>query len=115
VGVDITLVLLVGVKLPAFVKSSRQDGDQGCQMVYLQTKNPNFYTFLGPRTIHFWYILIPFGVFYGDLVDFVVIWLIFFHFGIFVPRKIWQPRWQQKTSGFNARTTNVLWEFNLIR
>jgi hypothetical protein len=33
----------------------------------------------------------PFGIIYGCLVKCVVIWYIFPHFGIFGPRKIWQP------------------------
>jgi hypothetical protein len=36
-------------------------------------------------------ILRPLEIFYGHLVYFVVIWYIFPRFGIFVPRKIWQP------------------------
>jgi hypothetical protein len=38
-----------------------------------------------------WNILRPFGTFYGNLVQFVLIWYIFFRFGMFGPRKIWQP------------------------
>jgi hypothetical protein len=52
---------------------------QGCQMVYYHSKNPN----LG---VNYWVyryfitisnILRPFGVLYGNLVWFVVIWYIF--------------------------------------
>jgi hypothetical protein len=73
--------------------------NQGCQMVYFQTKNPNVDTF--PRALewemllHFmiiWNILWPFckfiAVWYGW---FVAIWYIFHYFSTFGPRKIWQP------------------------
>jgi hypothetical protein len=33
----------------------------------------------------------PFGIMYVSLVKFVIIWYIFSHFGMFGPRKIWQP------------------------
>jgi hypothetical protein len=35
-------------------------------------------------------ILRPFGIIYCRLALFVVIWYIFFRFGMFGPRKIWQ-------------------------
>jgi hypothetical protein len=38
-----------------------------------------------------WSILLPFVIFYGHLVKFVVIWYKLFPFWYFVPRKIWQP------------------------
>jgi hypothetical protein len=38
-----------------------------------------------------WNILWPFGIIYGRLVEFVVICYIFPQFGMFGPRKIWQP------------------------
>jgi hypothetical protein len=44
-----------------------------------------------------WYILWPFGIFYGHLVYFMAIWYILWPFGIFfqflnvAPSKIWQP------------------------
>jgi hypothetical protein len=39
-----------------------------------------------------WYILWPFGIFYGHLVYFMVILVYFSRFGTYVvPRKIWQP------------------------
>jgi hypothetical protein len=60
---------------------------QGCQMVYFQTKNFNLGNFW--RVLQ-WKILIyflchavylrPFDIFYGHLVNFVVIWYIFPHF-----------------------------------
>jgi hypothetical protein len=67
--------------------------DQGCQMVYFLTKNPNlgkFWKALGPRiekagkfwndfTV-IWYTLWPLG-------DVVVIWYIFPHFGILCQEK----------------------------
>jgi hypothetical protein len=59
-------------------------GEQGCQMVCFQSKNPN----LGK----FWrvlqrYILWTFGIVRGNLAY-------FFPFWYFVPRKIWQPCWR---------------------
>jgi hypothetical protein len=38
-----------------------------------------------------WYILQSFGVLYDNLVSFGVIWYISPRFGMFEPRKIWQP------------------------
>jgi hypothetical protein len=61
---------------------------QGCQMVYLRTENINFYIFL--RAFE------NFGIFYGHLsicwmlwlfMDLVVIWCIFFRFGMLCKRK----------------------------
>jgi hypothetical protein len=73
------------------------NSDQGCQMVYFQTKNPNFGKFLRALELKMWvyfttiwniysiwYNLWPFGIVCGDLVNFS-------HFGIFGRRKIWQP------------------------
>jgi hypothetical protein len=71
--------------------------EQGCQMVCFQTKNPNLDKFwralemfvyvmtiwnILPMAI--WYNLWPFGIVCGHLVYFS-------HFGMFGPRKIWQP------------------------
>jgi hypothetical protein len=57
---------------------------QGCQMVCFQTKNPNFGKFCRVLQwkilVYFmtiWSILRPFGIFYGHLVYFAVIWYIF--------------------------------------
>jgi hypothetical protein len=59
-------------------------GNQGCQMVYFQTKNPNLGKFLsaldGKMLIYFeaiWNILQTFGIFYGHLLHFVFIWSFF--------------------------------------
>jgi hypothetical protein len=67
-------------------------------MLYLQTKNRNLGKF---RMVLQWKmliyfmdilsILLPFDIFYGHLVYFVVIWYIFSHRWYIVPRKIWQP------------------------
>jgi hypothetical protein len=66
-------------------------------MVYFKTKNPNMGYILGGLGIDnvgiiyghlVW--LWPFGILYGRLVYFVVLWY-FFRFGLFGPRKIWQP------------------------
>jgi hypothetical protein len=58
---------------------------QGCQMVYFKTKKSQFGYFvegLGMENVV--YILRPFGVIYGRLVEFVFIWYIF-------------PFWTKKT------------------
>jgi hypothetical protein len=64
---------------------------QGCQMVYFQTKNPNLDIFWRAAEckmlVYFmtiWNILRPCGIIYGRLVYFS-------RFGMFGPRKIWQP------------------------
>jgi hypothetical protein len=64
----------------------KRGGKQGCQVVYFQTKNPNFDIYL----YIFIYILEGLGVenfdiFYGYLVIFVVVWHILWSFGIFSP------------------------------
>jgi hypothetical protein len=59
-------------------------GNQGCQIAYFQTKNPDFGKFW--RVLQ-WKILVyfwPFGPFYGYLVYFMVIWDIFWLFGMFL-------------------------------
>jgi hypothetical protein len=72
--------------------------DQGCQMFYFQTENPNLdkiWRALEWKTLSYsmtiWNILLPFGIIYGRLVKFVVIWYIFPRFGMFGQRNIWQP------------------------
>jgi hypothetical protein len=49
---------------------------QGCQMVYLQTKNPNLGKFWRALDwkflIHFWAILRTFGIFYDHLVHVIL-------------------------------------------
>jgi hypothetical protein len=72
--------------------------NQGCQMVYFRTKNPNlgqFWRALDWRMyIYFmaiWNILRTFEIFYDQLVHFVLIWYIFSRFWYHEPRKIWQP------------------------
>jgi hypothetical protein len=62
--------------------------EQGCQMVYFQTKNCNLGKFRKGYNGIYWYILWTFGlfkvfeIFYGHLVYFVVIWYIFPRVGI---------------------------------
>jgi hypothetical protein len=65
---------------------------------YLQTKIPTWVTYGESCSGRCWYILWPFGIFYGELVYFVVIWYILWSFGIFwghlvcyIASKIWQP------------------------
>jgi hypothetical protein len=78
---------------------------QGCQMVCFQTKNPNLGKFwrvlLWKILVCFmtiWSILRPLELFDGHLVYLMVFWYILPRFGIFVPRKIWQPRPSQFVS-----------------
>jgi hypothetical protein len=72
--------------------------NHGCQMIYFQTKNTNLGKFW--RALHWkilvnfmaiWYILVPFGIFYGYLIHFVLSLVHFAPFWYVVPRKIWQP------------------------
>jgi hypothetical protein len=56
----------------------------GCQIVYFQTKNPNLGKFwrvlqwkMFVYFMSIWSILLPFGIFYTNLVHFLVIWYIF--------------------------------------
>jgi hypothetical protein len=58
------------------------DFDQGCKMVYFQTKNPNLGKIwrVNRRCLDIfstWYILQSFGMSYGHLVYFLVIWYVF--------------------------------------
>jgi hypothetical protein len=53
---------------------------------------------LGMENVVF-YVLWPFGMFFGDLVEFIAVWYMYFVvvcyifscFGMFVRGKIWQP------------------------
>jgi hypothetical protein len=45
-------------------------------MVYFQTKNPICVNFVGSCNRRYWYILWPFGIFYGNLEYFMIIWYI---------------------------------------
>jgi hypothetical protein len=61
-------------------------GEQGCQMVYFQTKNPNlgkFWRVLDWKK--FISFLWPFGTFYGYLGYFTTIWYILYSFVTFGP------------------------------
>jgi hypothetical protein len=68
-------------------------------MVCFQTKNPDLGKFWRALEwkmfVYFmtiWNILWPFGIIFGRLVKFVCGHLVYFsHFGMFGPRKIWQP------------------------
>jgi hypothetical protein len=63
-------------------------------MAYLQTKSNVWWSW----NIRCWYILWPFGIFWGHFVSIGIIWL----FGIFFPilvcclKKIWQPWFCQR-------------------
>jgi hypothetical protein len=80
-------------------------------MVCVQTKNTNFgknLEGLGIENVVI-HILLPFGIFYGHFVYFTAFWSsfwsfgIFFSFGMFGPRKIWQPRTRICTQGRRLR------------
>jgi hypothetical protein len=100
------------------------DEQQGCQMVYFQTKNPNLRNFwmvlqwsmlayfmaiwyilqlFGIFYSHWeyftaiWYNLQPFGILYVHLEYFLVICYMFPRFGIFVPKKSGNPVEQPKS------------------
>jgi hypothetical protein len=74
---------------------------QGCQMACFQTKNPKF----GQILEGFWMVNV--GIFYDHLENFMAIWYnlwplvvicyIFPDFGMFGPRKIWQPWTEEKS------------------
>jgi hypothetical protein len=63
--------------------------NQGCQMEYFKSKNPNLGNFWRvlqwTRMVYFmdiWSILQPFGILNGHLVYFVAVWYIFPRFGM---------------------------------
>jgi hypothetical protein len=67
-------------------------------MFCFQTKNPNLGKFwrvlqwkILVDVMIIWSILLPMETFYGHLVDFVVIWYIFPHFGILYQGKSGNP------------------------
>jgi hypothetical protein len=71
---------------------------QGCQMVYFQTQNPNlgkFWRVLDGKMLLYlmaiWNVLWTFGIFYDHLVHFVFIWYIFSGFGIMHQEKSGNP------------------------
>jgi hypothetical protein len=93
----------------SFRNKLKRFGSQRCQMVYFQTKNTNlgkFWKVLQWKMFGIFRAIMstlqPNGLFYGDLVHFVVIWYILWSFGIYfypfwcvAPIKIWQPCWEQ--------------------
>jgi hypothetical protein len=55
-------------------------------MAYFQTKIPHLGKFwMDLQWNIFWYMLWPFGIFYGQLIEFVSNWYILWLFGIFYP------------------------------
>jgi hypothetical protein len=71
--------------------------EQGCQMVYIKTKNSNlgkicmvFHKKMSEYCMTIWSILRPFGIFVAILMYVMVIWYIFPLWYV-VRRKIWQP------------------------
>jgi hypothetical protein len=74
--------------------SSELAPEQGCQMVYFQTKNPTLGKFgrVLPWTmlVYFmvlWSIFRPVGIFYGHLAYFLIIWYISPRFGMLYQEK----------------------------
>jgi hypothetical protein len=66
--------------------------DQGCQMVYFQTKNPNLgksWRALDCKMLI--YILWTFGIFYDHMVHLMLIWYILSGFGIMYNDKSGNP------------------------
>jgi hypothetical protein len=57
---------------------------QGCQMVYFQTKNPNFGKFKRPSHWKEWVYFWPFGIFNGHSGYVITIWYILCSFGKFL-------------------------------
>jgi hypothetical protein len=77
--------------------------EQGCQMVYSQTKNSilgNFLRGLQWKMLKYfmdiWSILQPFGILYGHLVYVMVICYIFPHFGKLYQEKSGNPGFKPK-------------------
>jgi hypothetical protein len=68
---------------------------QGCQMVCFQTKRPNLGRVLQWKMwVYFmdtWSISWSFAIFYGHLVQFLVVWYILPHFGILYQEKSGNP------------------------
>jgi hypothetical protein len=64
------------------VTTNLEREDQGCQMAYFQTKNPNLSKFW---SILQWKILLSFGLFYGHLVYLMAISYILWLYGVFFP------------------------------
>jgi hypothetical protein len=59
----------------SFLPSANKRGirHQGCQMVYFQSKNPNLGIFWSALVWKMMVFLLPFGMFYGNLENFVAI------------------------------------------
>jgi hypothetical protein len=65
-----------------FLNPIRCRRKQGCQMAYFQTQNTNLGKFWRVLQWKMFVYLWPFGIFYGHLVYFMVIWYRFSHFGM---------------------------------
>jgi hypothetical protein len=51
------------------------ESEQGCQMVYFKTKNPNFGYILERLGLEkYWYILLPIETYFSHYVYFMAIW-----------------------------------------
>jgi hypothetical protein len=67
-------------------------------------KIPIWVNFGGSCNGRCWYILRPFGLIYGHLVYFTVVWYIFPRFGIFYLEKSGNPAFNGLPAKFNAAT-----------
>jgi hypothetical protein len=82
---------------------------QGCQMVSFQTKNPNFGKFWKASEWKMFVYFMTIWNIFGHLVLFMAVFvylvfdhLVYFsHFGMFGPRKIWQPWCRARCSTAN--------------
>jgi hypothetical protein len=89
---------------------------QGCQMVYLYTKNPTLGIFWRALKIKCWYFSWPFGIFYRNLVHllyFAIIWYIVARFGTLYQWKIWQPWLLLAFNHFSCHKKPDLVTFNM--
>jgi hypothetical protein len=67
--------------------------------------------FGGTCNRRFWSILRPFGLFYGHLIYFMVIWYIFSHFGMLCQEKSGNPALYPNTHSFKSELATVTQQF----
>jgi hypothetical protein len=90
-----------------FAPTSRTRQNQGCQMVYFLTKNPNLgileCLWLENVGIFYWHLDYIKAIWYilWSFSNLVVIWHIFYTFWYIVLRKIWQP-WPKLKATFQG-------------
>jgi hypothetical protein len=86
-----------GTQCRRHVRGASGRGDQVCQMVYFQTKNPNVGKFWKDLK---WKMYI--GIFYGRLVYFTTIWYILWPFGLFFGYLVYFSRFGMLHLGVNV-------------